>query len=95
MRHRQLAAAGGHRSHHGERAGLPGTRLAGWGLVLLLFCSAAGAIGLGGAGAAGSLFFGMFIGIGMVAYGIYRRVGGLGPLGPGFLSDRGREDREP
>jgi hypothetical protein len=69
---------------------VPGTVLAGWGLVVLILCAAFSAIGLGGSDSSGVLFFGMFAGIGMVAYGLYRGIGGFGPLGGGPDDGSGR-----
>ncbi|MEE1619818.1 hypothetical protein ACQ3I4_00260 [Zafaria sp. Z1313] len=59
---------------------LPGAALTGWGLALLLFSAWFSAVGLGGSGAGGSLFFAMFLGLCMIGYGIYRRIGGSNVL---------------
>lgn len=94
MGHGQLAAAGG-RSQHGFRprqAHVPGTVLAGWGLVVLILCAAFSAIGLGGTDSSGVLFFGMFAGIGMISYGVYRGVGGFGT--PGGTPDNAADPRD-
>ena len=82
MGHRYATPAG-FSHHHGFEARHHGSGIAMVGIALLVISSLFSAMGLGGDGAAGSLFFAIFAGIGFIAYGIYRRVTEEGTPGRG------------
>jgi hypothetical protein len=84
MGYGQAATDGGRRAFH--KPHFRGVRLAAWGLFLLALCTMLNAVGLGGSGSSGVLFLGIFIGLGMVLYGLYLRAGGLSSL-PGWMKD--------